>query len=158
MTDRQARWLQTGMRLRSLVLWCALFSACGGVEMSGEDAGSGGGGGAVGGGAGGGGGGGGAVAGGGGGTALGGGGGTATGGGGGSASCTDSWSTYGGTFFATYCTACHHHSGQFTTAAAVQGELAFVTQEIQYRYMPQGYVLSATEQARILAYLNCGAP
>jgi hypothetical protein len=73
-------------------------------------------------------------------------------------SCSDTWSGYGATFFATYCSACHHHSGQFSSAAAVQGELAFVTQEIQYRYMPQGYVLPSAEQARILAYLNCGAP
>ena len=88
----------------------------------------------------------------------GGGGGMAAGGGGGSMSCSDTWSSYGATFFATYCSPCHHHSGQFDSAAAVQAELPFVTQEIQYRYMPQGYVLTAAEQARILAYLNCGAP
>ena len=88
---------------------------------------------------------------------MGGGGGTAAGGGGGSG-CNDTWSNYGGTFFATYCSACHHHSGQFSSAAVVQAELPFVTQEIQYRYMPQGYVLPAAEQTRILAYLNCGAP
>lgn len=144
------------MKFGSLLVCCVALAACGGLEVTPDDAGSpgGGGGGAASGGGGGAvGGGGGAVGGGGGAT---GGGGGATGGGGG-ATC-DTWSGYGANFFAANCANCHHHSGQFGSAASVQSELAYVTADIRYGYMPQGYPLSAAELNRILAYLGCGAP
>jgi hypothetical protein len=74
----------------------------------------------------------------------------------GSASCTDSWSGYGATFFASRCASCHHHAGQFTTAASVRS--ALVEADISNGSMPQGAALSAAEKARVLAYLGCGAP
>lgn len=132
------------MKVWSLLLGVVLLGACGGLEGGTDDAGpsTGGGGGAVasGGGAGGG----------------GGGGGGATGGGGG-ASC-DTWPAYGANFFATNCSNCHHHSGQFTTAVSVQYELSLIAAEIRAGVMPQGSLLSSSEQGRILAYLGCGAP
>lgn len=86
------------------------------------------------------------------------GGGNGGGGDGGSTAGCDTWAGYGATFFATNCTSCHHHAGQFTTAASVQAELSYISAEIRYGAMPQGTTLSAAEEQRVLAYLGCGAP
>ena len=84
-----------------------------------------------------------------------------TGGGGGSSvpDCgADTWSSYGGSFFASQCSSCHTHSGQFTTQASVQSASSRIASEISSGRMPEGGGLSSTERQRILDYLACGAP
>lgn len=70
----------------------------------------------------------------------------------------DTWTGYGATFFATNCRGCHQHAGQYGTQASVQSALNQVDANISSGRMPQGGGLSATEQARVLTYLSCGAP
>jgi mono/diheme cytochrome c family protein len=74
------------------------------------------------------------------------------------ASNTDTWSTYGQAFFTTNCRSCHQHTSQFGTQAAVTASLSSIKSEISSGKMPEGTTLSATDKARILAYLSCGAP
>jgi len=122
--------------MKRVAVLVVLLSACGGVDDL-LDAGTGGGSG-------------------GGGTSVSTGGGA--GGGSSSATCTDTFAAYGQGFFATYCTACHHHSGDFSTQATVQASLSSIRSEISTGKMPEGTSLSSTEKARVLAWLNCGAP
>lgn len=84
-----------------------------------------------------------------------------TGGGGGSSTtttCTDTYANYGGTFMSTYCRSCHQHTSQFGSAAAVQASRSSIRSEISSGKMPEGTSLSSTEKARVLAWLDCGAP
>jgi hypothetical protein len=71
---------------------------------------------------------------------------------------TDTYASYGQAFMASRCTNCHQHSGQFSTQAAVLGSLNSIEAQISSGRMPEGSGLSATEQARVLAWLACGAP
>lgn len=70
--------------------------------------------------------------------------------------CGDTWSSYGSAFFAASCKRCH--PAQYQTQASVKSSLSRVTSEISRGSMPEGVALSATEKARVLAYLRCGAP
>jgi hypothetical protein len=94
----------------------------------------------------------------GGGTASGGGaatgGGTGTGGGGGPCT-TDTWSTYGSTFFSGNCSRCH--GSAFSSHATVQSEAGLLSSYIGGGAMPPGG-LSSTPRNRAVTYLNCGAP
>jgi hypothetical protein len=86
------------------------------------------------------------------------GGGSATGGGGGTSCGTDTWSNYASSFFSTNCmTTCHQHTGEFTQSD-VQTYTSSIRSRISSGSMPADQVLSSAVKARIIAYLNCGAP
>lgn len=114
---------------RFLLLGClALASACGGIDDSGAATTSG--------------------------TA-----GTTTGTGGGTATstCADTWASYGASFFSTNCRSCHTHTADFATQSSVQTQASRISAVINSGSMPEGSTLSATDKARVLAYLSCGA-
>jgi len=71
---------------------------------------------------------------------------------------TDTWSTYGQSFFATNCRTCHEHTSQFGSQSAVLNSINSIESEISSGAMPEGTTLSATDKTRILSYLACGAP
>lgn len=75
--------------------------------------------------------------------------------------CTDTqdtWANYGSAFFTSSCRNCHQHTTQFVTQQSVQSSLSQISSEINSGKMPQGAGLSATEKARVLGWLACGAP
>lgn len=76
-----------------------------------------------------------------------------------STSCTstDTWASYGQSFFATNCRTCHEHTSQFSTQASVANSLARIKAEISSGAMPPGG-LNSTAKQRILAYLACDVP
>jgi hypothetical protein len=71
---------------------------------------------------------------------------------------TDTYANYGQAFMSSNCTNCHQHSGQFSSQAAVVNSLNSIESQISSGRMPQGSALSAAAQARVLAWLACGAP
>lgn len=71
---------------------------------------------------------------------------------------TDTWANYGQAFFTTTCRTCHEHTNQFGTQAAVLASLNSIESEISSGKMPEGTTLSASDKARVLAWLSCGAP
>ena len=89
------------------------------------------------------------------------GGGTAAGGGSGvggtfdAGACTDSWASFGSSFFGGYCSGCHSAYGVHSTVEASASGLASV---ISSGAMPRGCGVSSTDRARAVAYLRCGAP
>jgi hypothetical protein len=94
---------------------------------------------------------------GGGGTASGGGVGTGGGGTGGGGPCTtDTWSSYGATFFQSNCARCH--GSAFSSHAVVQSESGLLSSYIGGGAMPPGGGLSSAPRNRAVTYLNCGAP
>jgi hypothetical protein len=74
------------------------------------------------------------------------------------ATVTDTYASYGQAFFTTSCRTCHEHTNQFGTQAAVLASLTSIESEISSGKMPEGTSLSASEKARVLAWLSCGAP
>ena len=72
--------------------------------------------------------------------------------------CADTWTDYGSAFITTNCRSCHQHTSQFSTQASVQASAQQLSSEISSGKMPEGIALSATERARVLAWLSCGAP
>lgn len=74
----------------------------------------------------------------------------------GSGSCTtDTWSSFGSSFFQNYCNSCH--GSQYASHASVQSQLGSISSSISSGNMPTGG-LSSSMRSRILGYLNCGAP
>lgn len=71
---------------------------------------------------------------------------------------TDTYASYGQSFFTTNCRTCHEHTSQFGTQAAVLASLNSIESEISSGGMPEGTALSATEKTRVLNWLSCGAP
>ena len=74
------------------------------------------------------------------------------------ATCTDTWSGYGESFFSSTCSSCHEHGNDFTSQLAVQADRSQIRSQISSGRMPEGTTLSSTAKARILLYLDCGAP
>lgn len=73
--------------------------------------------------------------------------------------CTDTWEGYGEAFFAANCTGCHSHDhSSFASQAAVQAELGLISGKVSAGLMPQGAALTPADQARLLAFVACGAP
>lgn len=73
--------------------------------------------------------------------------------------CTDTWEGYGEAFFAANCTGCHSHDhSSLASQAAVQAELGLITGKVSAGLMPQGAALAPADQARLLAFVACGAP
>jgi hypothetical protein len=81
--------------------------------------------------------------------------GTGAGGGTASAGCTDTWSSYGATFFGGSCGGCH---GGLSSHAGVQANAGSALSAISSGYMPRGAGLSQAARDRAVAYLQCGAP
>ena len=72
-------------------------------------------------------------------------------------SCTgDTFSGWPSQFFANQCARCHGR--QFARHRDVQRRARTIAAYIRAGSMPPGGGLSATERARILTYLDCGAP
>lgn len=76
-----------------------------------------------------------------------------------STSCTstDTWASYGQSFFTANCRSCHEHTSQFSTQASVANSLARIKAEISSGAMPPSGLGSADKQ-RILGYLACDVP
>jgi len=70
------------------------------------------------------------------------------------ASMHDTWTNYTASLFSSQCTRCHSWAGRFTDVAAKQQA---VQREIANGSMPPGG-LYASDEARVLAWLACGAP
>ncbi len=74
----------------------------------------------------------------------------------GSGSCTtDTWSSFGSSFFQNYCNNCH--GSEFSSHSAVQARPGSIGSSISSGSMPPGG-LSGSIDSRIIKYLNCGAP
>lgn len=71
---------------------------------------------------------------------------------------TDTYASHGAAFLAANCRTCHEHASQFTNQTQVASAAANLRLEISTGRMPEGATLSATEKARVLAWLACGAP
>jgi len=71
---------------------------------------------------------------------------------------TDTYASYGATFLSSNCRTCHEHTSQFSTQALVQASLTSLEVQISTGQMPEGATLSSTEKAKVLAWLECGAP
>ncbi len=74
----------------------------------------------------------------------------------GPAQCTpDTWSNYASNFFNTNCAGCH---SQFGSYSGVQSDSSRIESKIQSGSMPPYGGLSASDQQRIVAWINCGMP
>jgi hypothetical protein len=73
--------------------------------------------------------------------------------------CSDTWSSYGQSFFPTNCagSGCHH-SFSPSSHSDVQNNAGTLSWYISGGSMPRGRSLSSSERTRVLTYLACGAP
>jgi hypothetical protein len=71
---------------------------------------------------------------------------------------TDTFAGYGATFLASQCRTCHAHASQFATQALVAASSSTILANISTREMPEGVELDPETRARVLAWLECGAP
>jgi len=77
------------------------------------------------------------------------------GGSGGGSTCTDTWTNYAQAAFNNECVGCH---SEFSTYSGVIAEQSQILSRITSGSMPQGGWQDPSDQNRIVAWLNCGAP
>jgi hypothetical protein len=68
---------------------------------------------------------------------------------------TDTWATYGATFFTSTCGGCHFN---LSSQSGVESKLSTIAGLIEAGDMPRGGVLSEADRVRAVRYLTCGAP
>lgn len=69
--------------------------------------------------------------------------------------CTDTWSSFGQSFFSGSCAGCH---SSFGNHSVVQGSIGSFESVISSGTMPRGSSLTSAQRQQVLAYLACGAP
>ncbi len=69
--------------------------------------------------------------------------------------CTDTWSSFGQSFFSSTCAGCH---GSYATHSVVQASASQFEQVISSGSMPRNASLTSAQRTQVLAYLACGAP
>lgn len=68
--------------------------------------------------------------------------------------CTDTWASYGQSFFSSNCSGCH---SSFRTQSAVKSQVASIRSRVAGGSMPPRGI-SSTDEQRVVLYLDCGAP
>lgn len=72
----------------------------------------------------------------------------------------DTWASYGQQALATQCAVCHAHEADFVAQAEVQRRAQEISWPVADGMMPPQTVAKLTEyqRARLVKYLQCGAP
>ncbi len=69
--------------------------------------------------------------------------------------CSDTWASYGASFFSANCAGCHFN---YTTHSQVQASASALASVIAQGSMPRGIALSTASRNEVVTYLTCGAP